>query len=122
MSRFYANENFPRAAVERLRELGHDVLTVYEAGNGNRAIPDDEVLKFARANDRILVTLNRLDFMKLHSASQEHGGIVVCTEDRDYSGLAARIDVAVRSTTVVVGQLLRVYRPNAVAAPHAARR
>lgn len=32
MARFYSNENFPLPVVERLRALGHDVLTTYEAG------------------------------------------------------------------------------------------
>ena len=31
MARLYADENFPQPAVERLRELGHDVQTVQEA-------------------------------------------------------------------------------------------
>ncbi len=33
MARLYANENFPRQVVIILRDLGHDVLTVQEAGN-----------------------------------------------------------------------------------------
>lgn len=33
MARLYANENFPRQVAIILRELGHDVLTVQEAGN-----------------------------------------------------------------------------------------
>ena len=32
MSRFYADEQFPYAVVEHLRNFGHDVLTVQEAG------------------------------------------------------------------------------------------
>jgi hypothetical protein len=32
MARFYSNENFPRRAVQALRELGHEVLTSLEAG------------------------------------------------------------------------------------------
>ena len=32
MARLYADENFAQPAVERLRELGHDVLTVQDAG------------------------------------------------------------------------------------------
>ena len=47
MARLYANENFPLPVVHELRVLGHDVLTSGEAGTGNRAIPDDEVLAFA---------------------------------------------------------------------------
>ncbi|WP_425526001.1 DUF5615 family PIN-like protein [Halotia branconii] len=33
MARFYADEQFPFPAVELLRTLGHDVLTVQDAGN-----------------------------------------------------------------------------------------
>jgi hypothetical protein len=36
MARLYADENFPPPVVERLRELGHDVQTVQEAGKLSR--------------------------------------------------------------------------------------
>src|SRR5438128_5482728 len=36
MARLYADENFPQPAVERLRELGHDVQTVQEAGKAQQ--------------------------------------------------------------------------------------
>lgn len=42
--KFYANENFPMPVVERLRELGHDVLTARDAGNAGQGIPDEDVL------------------------------------------------------------------------------
>jgi hypothetical protein len=38
MARFYADEQFPLPVVELLRNLGHDVLTVQEAGNANQRI------------------------------------------------------------------------------------
>jgi hypothetical protein len=47
MARIYSNENVAKAVVECLRELGHDVLTSYEAGNANRAVSDEDVLTFA---------------------------------------------------------------------------
>ena len=47
MARLYSNENFPQLAVEVLRQLGHDVLTVLETGRANQAIPDEEALTFA---------------------------------------------------------------------------
>ena len=49
MARLYSNENFPLPVVEALRRRGHDVLTTLEAGQANRGIPDDEVLRFATA-------------------------------------------------------------------------
>jgi hypothetical protein len=62
MARLYTNENFPLAAVEELRRLGHDVLTCQEAGQASQAIPDEAVLDFARAAGRALVSLNRRRF------------------------------------------------------------
>lgn len=56
MARLYANENFPLAVVESLRLLGHDVLTVREAGTDNQRISDEAVLAFATAQQRAAVT------------------------------------------------------------------
>jgi hypothetical protein len=40
MARLYANENFPLPVVQKLRNLGYDILTVREAGSADQAIPD----------------------------------------------------------------------------------
>ena len=48
MARLYSNENFPLPVVEQLRWLGHDVLTIQETGKADQALPDAEVLAFAR--------------------------------------------------------------------------
>ena len=36
MARLYADEDFSYPVVERLREIGHDVLTAEESGQANR--------------------------------------------------------------------------------------
>lgn len=54
--RFLANENFPLASVERLREAGHDVLAVVEWLSG---ATDTEVLAHAARERRILLTFDR---------------------------------------------------------------
>ena len=64
MARLYADEQFPRPVVEYLRRLGHDVLTVQAAGISGK--PDLEVLSFAIADQRAVLTQNRRDFVKLH--------------------------------------------------------
>lgn len=64
MARLYANENFPLPVVEELRLLGHDILTSYESGRSNQAIPDEEVLAFALNEKRTLLTLNRKHFIQ----------------------------------------------------------
>lgn len=63
MLRLYANENFPLPVVAALRALGRDVLTSLEAGNAGRSIPDDAVLRFATAQGRALLTINRKHFL-----------------------------------------------------------
>jgi len=82
MAPFYADEQFPFQVVELLRNLGHDVLTVQEAGNANQRIPDDQVLVFAVGQERAILTINRIDFIRLHRRDDQHFGIVVCTNNR----------------------------------------
>ena len=79
MARLYANENFPLPVVTELRRLGHEVLTIVETGQSGHAVPDEQVLAFAIAERRAVLTLNRRHFVRLHSIHPEHAGIVVCT-------------------------------------------
>jgi hypothetical protein len=112
MARLYANENFPLPAVEELRRRGHDVLTTQDAGKGGQAIPDAEVLAFSVAEDRILLTLNRKHFIRLHGIQPGHAGIIACTFDPDFSDLADRIHRALCEQSELSGQLIRIQRPN----------
>jgi hypothetical protein len=60
--------------------LRDDVLTSLEAGNANAAVPDNEVLAFARSEGRILLSHNRRHFIRLHQHRvEDHPGIVVCS-------------------------------------------
>jgi hypothetical protein len=111
MARCYANENFPLPTVEALRHLGHDVLTTAESGRAGQAIPDADVLAFAVAEQRIVVTLNRRHFIRLHHTTPAHAGIVVCTFDPDFTALAHRIHTALEAQPQMAGQLVRVNRP-----------
>jgi hypothetical protein len=113
MARFYSNENFPLPAVEELRKLDHDVVTSLDAGNANRSAPDNEVLAFAASQQRILLTLNRRHFIRIHNqAVLRHSGIVVCTFDPDFAGQARRIHQLVIAAGNSGGWLLRVNRPS----------
>lgn len=82
----YADENFPFRVVEELRRLGHDVLTAFEDGRANQSISDRDPLARATEMSRALLTLNRLDFKRLHTHMPEHAGIIICTEDPDRGG------------------------------------
>ncbi|WP_395738084.1 DUF5615 family PIN-like protein [Prosthecobacter sp.] len=110
MARLYANENFPVEVVQRLRTLGHDVLTTHDVGKSNQGIEDDAVLRFAVETGRCIITLNRKDFMRLHRNDASHSGIIVCTKNRDYAAFASKIDAVIQQAGDLAGQLLRVVR------------
>ena len=111
MARLYTNENFPLPVAEELRHLGHDVLTVQEAGNAGQAIPDESVLALASSEGRAVVTINRKHFIRLHLSNPRHAGVIVCTYDPDFVRQAHRIHSAIEEQDGLEGQLLRVNRP-----------
>ena len=111
MARLYSNENFPLPVVEELRRLGHDVLTIQETGRANQALSDEAVLEFARNEQRIVLTLNRRHFVRLHDEQPDHAGVVVCTYDSDFTALARRIHNTVEASASMAGQLMRINRP-----------
>jgi hypothetical protein len=113
MASLYSNENFPKRVVEELRRLGHDVLTSYEAGRANQKIPDDQVLEYAVAENRAVLTLNRIDFIRLHQDTRgAHSGIIVCTrDDANPLAFAERINAVLIIHPNPAGQLIRIVRP-----------
>lgn len=111
MARCYANENFPFPTVEALRGLGHEVLTTIESGRAGQAMPDAEVLGFAVAEDRSVITLNRRHFIRLHHTTPTHAGMIVGTFDPDFAALAQRIHRDLEAHPHMAGQLVRVNRP-----------
>ena len=111
MARLNTNENFPLPVVEELRRLGHEVLTTHEAGEAGKSVPDEQVLAFAAAEARALVTRNRKHFIHLHNANPDHAGIIVCTFDMDFVGQARRIYTAIGSKARISGELIRINRP-----------
>jgi hypothetical protein len=109
MALFYADENFDYPVVEFLRQLGHDVLTVQEAGQTGG--DDPQVLADATAAGRAILTFNRRHFERLHRQGTPHAGIVSCTWDADRAALATRIDQAIAAVPSLTGKHLRVNRP-----------
>lgn len=107
MAQFYENFDYP--VVERLRTLGHDVLTVREAGE--QGGDDDHVLATATTAGRIVLTFDRRDFARLHKKNAAHAGIVGCTWDPDSDALASRIDKTAAAVASLAGQYIRVNKP-----------
>jgi hypothetical protein len=79
----------------------------------NQRVPDEEVLAFATAQGRAVLTYNRRDFTRLHIHSPIHAGIIVCTAMTtvDADEQAKRIHRQLISAQDLSGQLLRVTRP-----------
>jgi hypothetical protein len=110
LARIYANENFPLPVVEALRRLGHDVITIQETGKAGQAIIDQEVLEYAKADDRAVFTLNRRHFLRLHQENPEHCGIVICSVEADWKAQATRIHNALAGNSLS-GLHIRIDRP-----------
>jgi hypothetical protein len=109
MALLYADEHIHTELVERLRQLGHSVWSVAEAGRAGGT--DAQVLADATAEDRAVLTFNRWDFDRLHRRNPSHAGIVSCSPDDDLDGLATRIDDAIQAAGSLAGKHLRVNRP-----------
>jgi predicted nuclease of predicted toxin-antitoxin system len=111
MARLYADENFPLPIVELLRIFGHDVLTTEETGNSRLGIPDEDVLEFAIADKRAVLTRNWDDFRRLHRSQPNHFGIILCKEDLNTERQAALINNAISGEGTLENKLVRVIRP-----------
>jgi hypothetical protein len=90
--------------------MGHDVVTMIDAGKTGQALTDKAVLELAGAGQRAVVTLNRRHFVRLHAVEANHAGIIVCSLDLDFNGQAARIDRAIATHPSMVSRLIRVKR------------
>lgn len=113
MARLYADEDFPLPVVIELRRLGHDVLTVQEAGRANQGFDDATVIADAAADQRAVLTHNHADFKRLHQQGLPHPGIISCTLDpADPLGLAQRVHGAIAPLNNMTNQFIRVIRPN----------
>jgi hypothetical protein len=74
------DEMFSDAIAEQLRGRGYDVISVV-ADSALVGLPDEQVLAYAAAEGRALVTANIKDFVPLdgryRAAGQSHAGLVL---------------------------------------------
>lgn len=79
--RLLLDAHFDPAVAEVLRERGHDVVSVLDLGPDRYQASDAELLAFANAERRAVVTRNVRDFVLLHGlwAGEErsHAGIIL---------------------------------------------
>lgn len=105
MARILADEQFPVRIQDRLRRLGHDVVSVraYDQSKSGDGKTDEEVLQIATQDCRIVLTLNRKDFQTLHAQRIVgcHKGIVAYSLTDDSPQIQAdRIHDAIRNALV----------------------
>jgi hypothetical protein len=112
MARLYADEDFSYPVIQRLRQLGHDILTAHKAGQAGQSIQDASVLAFATAAGRAVLTFNRRHFIRLHDEGTSHAGIIVRRRDDDVVAIANRIHQQLQSIPILLNQLLRVNHPS----------
>lgn len=111
MARLYSDEDFPLEVVKELRRLGHDVRTAQEQGQANRKVPDHQVLAHAISLNRAVLTLNRRHYIRLHTRTAGHCGIIVCTKDDDLPAFVQRLHQAILAHDPLDDKLLRVNKP-----------
>lgn len=74
------DEMFSDAIAQQLRAQGHDVVSVV-ANQALVALPDDQILAYAVAEGRALVTANIKDFTPLdrqyRGAGRDHAGLIL---------------------------------------------
>jgi predicted nuclease of predicted toxin-antitoxin system len=120
MALLYADENFDHPVVAHLQSMGHDVLTAQQAGQAHQGIPDPQVLAFAVARGRAVLTFNRRHFIRLHQRTisvGSHAGIIVCTKDSDVAALVSRIHQAITALPSLLNQLVRIRKPPSPSPP-----
>ncbi|MEG3954504.1 DUF5615 family PIN-like protein [Microcoleus sp. herbarium2] len=106
MARLDADELFPRVAVELLRLMIHNIMTVQAAGKDNPKNPDEEVLAFTVSENRAVLTLNRRYFIRQHSLQSDHAGIIVCRGEDDVTRRVANLNQAISSLATLTGQVI----------------
>ena len=79
------------------------MLTIQETGKADQALPDANVLEFATRENRAVLTLNRLHFIRLHRQQPNHAGIIVCKFDPNFAAQAERIHKAIADKELLSG-------------------
>ena len=91
--KFYLDEDAQsEALIQALRSRGVSLLTTSEAGNSKQG--DEEQLRFAAAQGRVLLTSNIADFVRLHTewlkSGTSHGGVILIRQQKWGPGELAR--------------------------------
>ncbi|MEK6909956.1 MAG: DUF5615 family PIN-like protein [Candidatus Aenigmatarchaeota archaeon] len=86
--RFLADEHIDIHAVDALKQMGIDIVSVQELDK--RSQSDEELLAFANQDGRTVITRDE-DFLRLHAKGMQHHGIVFLTKRLDASTLVREV-------------------------------
>jgi predicted nuclease of predicted toxin-antitoxin system len=75
-ARFLFDENLSPSIAERLKSTGVDVLHIRDFGWASKKVPDHVVMERAYAQDRIVITANADDFIRLARRNGIHPGLI----------------------------------------------
>ncbi len=79
MIKLYFDEDVPEAIAKALRLRGYDVVTVKEAAR--KGMTDIDQLNYASSENRVILTFNVADFIKIHidfiNKGLSHSGIIL---------------------------------------------
>jgi hypothetical protein len=114
------DEMFTDDIAQQLRIKGYDVISVV-ADPALAGLPDDQILAYATAEGRALVTANIKDFVPLdtryRAAGQFHAGLILVStktfpQDRGFPSAATTALAALLSSTAKIqsGQLVFLTR------------
>jgi predicted nuclease of predicted toxin-antitoxin system len=114
------DEMFSDKIAQQLRDKGHDVLSVV-TDPALIALPDEQVLAYATAEGRALVTANVKDFVPLdgryRAAGQSHAGLILVStktfpQNRAFTAAitAALVTLLNDTAKVQAGQVLFLMR------------
>jgi len=112
MVKLYADEQFSLPVVKILRTLEYDILTLQDAGKAEQKIPDPEVLYYAININRAILTMNRRDFIRLHTQTPQHKGNVICRSSTNWEKIAQAIHNHLSQLETIEGQLIRIKLPS----------
>lgn len=107
----YTDEDIANLVATLLRARGLDFLTTIEAKMTSYS--DEEQLAYAAAEERCLLTHNRVDYKRLHlnyiKTGQQHSGIIVTPQNNAYE-IAQRVGIILNTLTAdeVFNQLVYV--------------
>lgn len=99
------DEMYTAAVADQLRERDHDVIAVAERAD-LRGSADEDLLAWARREDRALVTDNQRDFIPIHhraiASGHDHKGLILTNNRRFPRGQPATTGKLVAALEVLL--------------------